>query len=217
MVLERNEKRLLPALLIGLLIVLVLIGCGGYDDESATDGDTDGDEVSDGDLSADDYPAGPYGYTNGEIMADFALPDCDGKTIRLSDLFGEAKAILINHSAGWCSICRVETDAKMEQWYQDLKDLDVMILQPLFETNSFAPANEAFCKAWRDQYGLTYPVLIDADNYFLDYYPSIQNGGVTTPTPLNIILDRDMRIQYLLEGDIPESLYGRLEDLASDD
>jgi len=182
----------------------IVFGCGPIYNGSA-DG-IDGDLDSEFELTGDeDYPPEPFGYGVGDTMANFLLLDCDGNPVQLSDYYGDIKTILINQSAGWCSVCNRETPT-LEEWYQELKDDGVLVLQALFQNNAFQPANSAFCKAWRDRYGVSYPVLVDDQNIFKPYHPSVQGGSVQYGTPLNVILDADMKIQYLLEGDMPPEM-----------
>lgn len=195
------------------------------EEDAPLDGDTSTEEdtPSDGDAPAeeeevrDPYPSGPYGYTYGDTIADFTLEDCDGNSISLSDYFDTGvKAIMINSAAGWCSVCRREVPT-LQEWYEELKDEGFMILQPMFENDSGAPSNASFCASWRDEYNLTFPVLVDADNYFIDFHPSIQAGETSFATPLNLIIDRHMRIQYVLEGDIPHTIHDRILSVMESD
>ncbi|RJO63092.1 MAG: TlpA family protein disulfide reductase [Myxococcales bacterium] len=196
-------------------------GDNSVDGDDPPDGDdpTDGDDPADGDQSADgdnpadgdkpDFPPGPYGYDYGSVMEDFALKDCDGNTVHLKDFYGTAKAILLNSSAGWCSVCRREAPT-LGEWFDELEPEDVVFIQTLFENNSGKPANADFCKSWRDEYDIRYYVLVDGGNYLLDYHPSIQRGDLQYATPLNMVLDDQMRIQYVNEGDIPHTIYDRI-------
>ena len=184
------------------------------DTDDVVDGDedvvADGDEDSSGDVMTevpveDGYPAGPFGYNVGDTMKNFTMKDCDGNDISLKDYFPNAKAVFINQSAGWCSVCRSEV-TRMETMYQDYKEEGLVILQPMYQNDSGAAANAAFCKSWRDQYSLTFPVLVDDQNYFGPYHPNFATGQMATP--LNMILDANMRIVYVVEGLMPQSLEG---------
>jgi len=193
-----------------------------YEADSNADGDVEAadDDSLEAELSEDteqaeewlDYPAGPYGNAIGDVMADWTLLDCDGKEVSLSDYYGKAAAILINSSAGWCTYCRRETP-KLQEWYESYSADGLVILQALFENNAAKPADAAFCAGWRDQYELTYPVLVDPEKIFSDYYlvPG-QTGG----TPLSVVLDSEMKIKFKHEGDISDSILERILDLLED-
>ena len=199
-----RHRRIIAFSLLSILTLLMVFTCEKYVGEGCVDGDSSSDD-GDVDSSGGDYPEGPYGYTYGDIMEDFTMKDCAGNTVRLSDFYGSAKAVMINHSAGWCSVCRRET-ATLQEWYEELADDGFVMIQPLFQNNSGGEVTESFCSGWKEQYEVTFPVLIDTDNYLLDYHPAIQQGGYEYATPLNMVLDREMKIRFLLEGDVPHSI-----------
>jgi len=187
----------------------------GDGDEDISERDGDESEISEEAENAEngyDYPPGPYGGEIGDIMADWTLLDCDGKEVSLSDYYGTAAAVLINSSAGWCTYCRRETP-KLQEWHTEYAGDGLVILQALFENNAARPADAAFCAGWRDQYELTYPVLVDPEKIFSDYYliPG-QTGG----TPLSVVLDADMKIRFKHEGDISDSILERILKLLED-
>ena len=154
----------------------------------------------------DGYAVGPYGRNVGDIMANFELLDCDGNPVNLKQYFGQVKAVFINQSAGWCTVCQSEAD-RMEQIYNDFKDDGLIILQAMFEDNAGKPADSAFCQSWRNTFGLTFPVLVDNLNYFAPFHP---NYPSSIATPLNMLIDRNMRIHYVVEGLYPQSLEGMI-------
>jgi peroxiredoxin len=177
------------------LSVVCLISIGG------TCGSDGGNNGGDQDSSQENTES--YGKQIGDTMADFTLLDCEGNAISLSDFSGQAKAVFINNSAGWCSVCRREA-TRIEQIYQEYKDEGLVILGPLFETNNYEPASAAFCRAWKGQYGWTFPTLVDDDSYFAPYYPTGASGSLSAP--LTILLDENMEIKALHEGAVPSSV-----------
>ena len=219
----------LSAIITIFMLSLLCAACEKYTAAYESDGNSDGDadkEISDGEQTesetaenseaADegmDYPPGPYGSEIGDVMADWTLYDCDGKEVSLSDYYGQAAAVLINSSAGWCTYCRRETP-KLEEWYKEYADDGLVILQALFENNAAKAADAAFCASWRDQYELTYPVLVDPEKIFSDYYLV---PGQTSGTPLSVVLDDEMKIRFKHEGDISDSILERIIDLLAED
>ncbi len=159
----------------------------------------------------DGYPCKPtegYGYTLGMIVENFTLKDADGKDVSLKDFFGGYKAVFINQSAGWCSVCRAEAP-RMKKIWEKFRPDGLIILQAIFETNAQQePATVEFAKSWRDEYGFTFPVLADPDNIFLKFHQSWKTGRIATP--LNMILDANMRINFVVEGDTPQSIEGQI-------
>ena len=209
-------------MLFGLLILSLVVGCGGYGDDDDDDAaDDDDDATDDDDDVADDddddlaYPAGPYGYTLGSTMASFTLMDSDGNTVKLSDYYGTAKAILINQSAGWCTVCRGEMPLLLD-WHDTYKDQGFVILQAIFEKGIVGvKADVEFAKNWKDEYGAPFPVLADPDNIFLSYSPSFQNSNDVPSKPLSLLLDSEMTIVFAQEGLVGESFSGQIENLLS--
>ncbi len=61
----------------------------------------------------------------GQPAPDFALPDLEGNTVRLSDFRG--KTVFVNFWATWCPPCRAELP-EMERLYRKYRDRGVVIL-----------------------------------------------------------------------------------------
>ena len=215
-----KTEKLLWMFALSLAAVVAFSSCGGGDtsDEPASgiDGDADDEEASrtstddtntgTGTGSDADYPAGPYGKVVGETMENLALADCEGNQVSLKDYYPDAKAILISHSAGWCNPCRAEAPT-MQGWYEKYKDQGFVILLPLYQNNSYQPADAEFCVSWRDQYNQTFPVLLDPENLLGPYHPDFP----TTNMPLNIMLNKDMKITFINEGEIPPSIEDQIK------
>jgi peroxiredoxin len=92
----------------------------------------------------------------GFFAPDFTLDTLQGETIRLSDLRG--RIVVINFWASWCPPCRAETPA-LQQAYQQYKDAGVVILGVnLTDQDSLSDV-----KSFVQEFGLTYPILLDRD------------------------------------------------------
>ena len=109
-------------------------------------------------LSADKNAASFAGTTaaphQGFLAPDFSLPTTDGKTIRLSDLRGQA--VLINLWATWCPPCRAEMPA-IEKVYNEYKDEGLVVLAINMTYQDDASAVMPFIQ----EHGLTFPILLD--------------------------------------------------------
>ncbi len=234
-ILDLKIPRLFLCLCLLLSSAIILAGCTKYDEDPTVNGDldaiesdgpasdsdmeletTDGDTSEVGDQDFDlplDFPVGPYGVTVGDTISNFQLQDCDGNEVQLKDYFGSAKVILINKVAGWCTVCRREIPL-LQEWYADLHEDGFELLQPVIEKSiPGQPADVEFCRSWRERYEIEFPVLVDPDNIFLGYHKDVTQPG----TPLNILLDRNMRIVLIQEGDVPESIKDRIVTLLEDD
>jgi thiol-disulfide isomerase/thioredoxin len=84
-----------------------------------------------------------------------ALPNLQGKTVRLTDL--REKVVLINFWATWCDPCRAEMPS-MHALYQDYRDKGFEILAISIDVQG-----KDVVAPFVDAYGLTFPILLDPD------------------------------------------------------
>ncbi|HKJ25342.1 MAG TPA: TlpA disulfide reductase family protein, partial [Myxococcota bacterium] len=90
----------------------------------------------------------------GSVAPAFTLERLDGTPVSLSDLRGHV--VLINFWATWCEPCRQEMPA-MERLYEAHRDEG-------FELLAISVGEEAEpVRAFRDEVGMTFPVLLDPD------------------------------------------------------
>lgn len=156
-----------------------------------------------------EYPAGPYGSVEGEVFADFALEDCDGNPVAFGDVLGGAELVLFNVGAGWCQPCIAETAQLEERIHEPYCHDGLRIVQILFQDGQGLPATKFFCKQWREEHGLTFPVLVDPLFTMETYF----NLG---QTPLNLLIDRDGVIRYRSVGEEPANLPIIIDQLLMD-
>jgi len=90
----------------------------------------------------------------GSVAPAFTLDRLDGGPVSLSDLRGHV--VLINFWATWCEPCRQEMPA-MERLYEAHRDAG-------FELLAISVGEEPDpVRAFRDQVGISFPVLLDPD------------------------------------------------------
>jgi peroxiredoxin len=87
---------------------------------------------------------------------DFSLRTAEGEIITLSELKG--RPILINFWASWCPPCRAEMPA-FERAYQAWQDQGFLILA----INATQQDSVDQALAFAQEYGLSFPLLFDAD------------------------------------------------------
>ncbi len=92
----------------------------------------------------------------GSLAPNFTLDTLDGTKVTLSELRG--KIVLINLWATWCPPCRAEMPA-LENAYKQYKDSGVVVLG-LNVTNQ---DSEKDIPPFVDEFGLTFPILLDRD------------------------------------------------------
>jgi len=159
------------------------------------------------------YPAGPYGYTEGQIMQniDFvgkvdpagAAGTADYDTlplqkVSLADYYGKSdvKLILLTGAAGWCYYCNEEAK-------------DVPALQAEFESQgvrfitglvqgyneaSGAPASESDLVRWQNVHDVHVTMALDPQ-------AKLQQYADVSAFPLNMLIDTsNMQIVYMAVG-----------------
>lgn len=113
----------------------------------------------------------------------FILKDLDGNDVSLETYHG--KIILINFWATWCLPCRVEMPS-MEKLYTKFKNNDFTILAIDLQEDVDS------VKAFKEQYKLNFPILLDSDGSVGEFY-----GVISIPT--TYLVDRD---GYVIGGAI---------------
>jgi peroxiredoxin len=155
-----------------------------------------------------DVPPGS-GSKVGDRIADFTLPDCDGNAVRLADVLAGGEAALVVVAAGWCASCVKEAETLERDVADRWGPRGLRVLQVLFEDALGAPAGPQFCREWRDRFGLSFPVVVDADAAVAG---ALGAGGAAA-TPLNLVTDREAVVLYRAAGPVPPDLAPFLEGL----
>ena len=146
------------------------------------------DKGNNGNNNDDNLP--PDGTTVGKHAYDFTLLDQNNNPVSLYSYKGNV--VLIDMSAMWCGPCQVEA-SKAEALYQQYRNQGFQILTVLIADENDDPCDQADLQRWANTYGLTFPVLNDADGSVWDTYGE---GYI----PLNIILDQRLVIRYKDSG-----------------
>lgn len=150
-------------------------------------------------------PTGPFGTAVGDIAPDAMLEDCDGNPVSLHSSCGESATWLYRFSE-WCPPCQgfVRNDA--ENFYQSFVDDGVQAFVVIAQNASGEIATRSDCARLSEQFGLSFPVLIDPRN-------EMNALGIRVNAEA-MAFDSDMRIiyseQYSHTG-IPAALMSALE------
>ncbi len=123
----------------------------------------------------------------GALADDFELTALNGKQIRLSDYQG--KPVLINFWASWCTPCQ-EEEPLLEDAYRRYQP-DLVILGV-----NYGESDDTV-KAFVDQMGMTFPVLLDPDIQVSALY-----GIYGFPT--SVFVDREGNIREIFIGSLTE-------------
>jgi thiol-disulfide isomerase/thioredoxin len=125
---------------------------------------------------------------------DFVLEDLEGNKVSLSDYIGQN--VFLNFWASWCGPCKAEMP-DMELIQQSYGDQVVILAVNVGE-------NAATASGFKEDYGLTFEILLDQDNnvarlysvtgiptsYFIDKEGNIIAGYVGT-------MDYDTMVNYI--------------------
>ncbi len=120
----------------------------------------------------------------GMPASEFSLQDLRGQTQSLTQYRG--KIVLLNFWATWCKPCTTEMPA-MEAAYMRLQNQDFVVLA----VNELE--DEAKVRQHIQEYGHTFPVLMDRDNRVANQY------GVYG-LPVSVFIDPDGRVQEYIKG-----------------
>ena len=137
----------------------------------------------------------------GFLAPDFTLNSLTGETFTLSKLRG--RPVLINLWASWCGPCRAEMPA-IQRVYDQYRDQGFVVLAVNATRQDSLQAAQAFV----DEFGFTYPILLDVDGVVASLYQ-------LRAFPSSYFVDADGIIQeVVLGGPMNEALLAtRVEQL----
>lgn len=124
------------------------------------------------------------GLKKGDYAPDFEIETIDGELLRLSDYRG--KTVILNFWATWCPPCRAE----MPDMQKVHEDFDVAILA-VNEIDTEASMNDV--TAFIDEFGLTFPVLLDEGLLVGSKYQAMS-------FPTTYLIDKDGRVFDIAVG-----------------
>jgi len=110
-------------------------------------------------------------------QADFTLTDLHGKAWALKDLHGQV--VLVNIWATWCPPCRSEMP-DLESIYKRFKKDGLIVL-------AISDEEAGKVKQFVDEYGLSYPILLDSDK-------SVHKQYTIEGLPRSFVYDRDGKL-----------------------
>lgn len=100
------------------------------------------------------------GVNPGDNAHDFQLQTLDGESVALSDYIG--KPVIVNFWATWCEPCEREMP-EFQRFYEDYEG-EVEILAV-----NVRDLNEQTVQKFVNEYGLTFPILLDSEDVFRYY------------------------------------------------
>ncbi|MFB0519476.1 MAG: peroxiredoxin family protein [Acidobacteriota bacterium] len=119
------------------------------------------------------------GQSSSSPAPDFALPDLEGKTVKLSDFKG--KVIIIDFWATWCPPCVKEIPHFIEL-YEQYKENGFQMIGIAIQSGSATNV-----KQFVEEHGINYPILMGNKEITREY------GGINA-IPTTFVIDRQGRI-----------------------
>lgn len=168
------------------VIIISMFSYAVYDYLSSKQTDeTDLDAYSEESLISPDQDVEQTSLIRGSTAPDFALQTLTGETVRLSDFHGQK--VMLNFWATWCGPCRAEMP-DMQKFYDEK---DIVVLAVNLTTSRFDEAENV--EPFVDEYGLTFPILLDVDNEVADLYQ-------IKPIPTSFLIDTSGKIHNVAYG-----------------
>ena len=184
---------------------------GDSDQKQGREGQTQGGDVTKGD-AADAAGSSADEATDADAtpapMADFALVDQNGVEHKLSDYRG--KTVFLNFFATWCGPCQREIP-DIEKLYQDRGENagDLVVLGVANPKTDERPGNsdasEAEVKSFIDEYGITYPVLMDTSGKLFSSY-------AIRSFPTTFMIDKDGNVFGYISGMLTADMMNSIVD-----
>lgn len=128
------------------------------------------------------------GEPGAAAIADFALPDLDGRTVRLSDHL-HRDVIVLNFWATWCVPCAAEMP-HLQRLYETYRDRGLTVLAISMD----GPESAANVGSFARRYGIRFPILIDAETRVVGVYNPKRSA------PFSVLIGRDGAVAMTHEG-----------------
>lgn len=123
----------------------------------------------------------------GFLAPDFDLPNLQGEQVSLHNSRG--KVVVLNLWTTWCAFCKIEMPA-IQRTYQSLPpDSEVVIIT----INSTVQDNLTQVRQFAQEYGLTFPILLDTSGRTTQAYQ-------VRALPTTFFIDREGVIQNVTIG-----------------
>lgn len=119
-----------------------------------------------------------------EAPVDFALPDGEGDTLRLSEQRGQV--VMVNFWASWCPPC-VREMPELDAIYQDLRD-DGLVLWGVNVDHDRAAADELL-----EELSPSFPILYDPES-------RVRRKMGVDAMPTTLLVDRAGQVRHVNRG-----------------
>lgn len=144
----------------------------------------------------------PYALTflkEGYDHFDFAFPNLDGDTVRLSDAKYQNKVVLVQIMGSWCPNCKDET-AYLSDFHKQYRDKGLEVLALAFEKRTDFEKSAEIVKRLKTHYACEYDFLIagGANKFSAAEKLPMLNAIISYPT--TIFIDKKGRVRKIYTG-----------------
>jgi peroxiredoxin len=197
---REGPRRLLAAVLAGLLLLTLATGCERQATPAPTRTRGPAPTPTPCDKCGKDRsrpaptPTRVTGTGIGQQAPELSLPDLQGQTVELSDYRGQV--VLLNFWATWCGPCRLEVPGLVAV-YERLKERGFTVVavnlgEPREQVEAFAGSN-----------AMSFPILLDQSASSQRLYP-------TRGIPTSLLLDREGVVRQVVVGAMNEGMIAEL-------
>ena len=120
----------------------------------------------------------------GDMAPDFEMEFIDGQKTKLSELRGQI--VILQFTASWCSVCRLEMPHLEKDVWQKYKDQNVLLIG----VDRDEPLETVI--AFQKKIGTTYPLALDPGANIFGLFAN-KEAGVTR----NVVIDKTGKIVFL--------------------
>ena len=120
----------------------------------------------------------------GDMAPDFEMEFIDGQKTKLSELRGQI--VILQFTASWCSVCRLEMPHLEKDVWQKYKDQNVLLIG----VDRDEPLETVL--AFQKKIGTTYPLALDPGANIFGLFAN-KEAGVTR----NVVIDKTGKIVFL--------------------
>ena len=144
--------------------------------------------------------------SNAQNAAKLSLIDLDGKNHSISDYFTQNKWVIVNIWGPKCPPC-VDEMPDLQNFHEDHKDKDAIVLGVALDFPSFGPANVDDVREFADDYFISFPLLM-GDAHTIRHL----GGGPLRGTPTTLLFSPGGNLEEIQLGQITQKI---LEDFIS--